>query len=1455
MPEIKRLGQAGKMNTDFHEKILPPGEYREALNVNVGRSETSEVGTVENLLGNAQIMFESGEAIANGVCIGSYRDNENERIFFFVTSNNSFDESNGGEHAIYMFEQLSGRIRRLVSGSQLNFHRNFPIFGVNLLEDLLFWTDDRNEPRKINIDRAIEDSNYYNTDVLMAVAKTAPFQAPTIVSVNSQTVTSTFLEDKLPRFSYRWQFEDGEYSVLAPFTPIVFRSNNTVVDQARAVATGEFSDFVNNVQSIGFTVPVTPNAGIVSVELLYKDSRSNTVYILEDKPVATEIAISFDYLSQDPFRAIPNSQVTRVSDAVPRRAKAQEVAGSRIVYGNFLQNYNLPTVDFTVGIQDANTNSNLLNHSVKTRRTYQVGIVLSDEFGRTTPVILSNTGAGTIFVGNDELSRTNNVQLNITFPNQSQIEGFHSYKVVIKQTQQEYYNWFTNNGNRFGDSVNKVPIDQTVEVEDGSSMRPSSRLVYSGDSLQSVTITTSNGVAEVDGSAVGGGNQFFEVEPVESLLNIFFETSTGGLTSGVSSGASIPIEFYNCYIGTFGSNKIEANRIRMGFNEDFFDVGVRAHAIDENFAGEERRGNALIHSSGLFNSRTGLNQLNQFNAAEGGITLSLDPSDGSIQKLYAEDTQLIIWQEDKVSRSPVDKDFIYSAEGGAVPVTSNTQYLGTIAPYAGEYGISQDPGSFAVYGTRKYFTDRNRGVVLRLSNDGLTEISQAGMSDFFRDALRTATNIIGSFDEYHNTYNLTISGNAYDRNEDTNRGTASDGYFTLGFEEDVSGWVSFKSFEQESGETLNNRYYTFNGGGLWEHNRQDVSRNNFYGNQSRSYIDYIFNDGPSEIKQFNTLGYEGLTGWACNYIETDLQTFGDVPVENANYADATLRVNSTATNTSFTGETTNIVPLTNGTGSTEWVVVVSPISLQYEIQSADDIRLRIGDQEITGDNKRLTNGNLYFRITNNNITAETPTVTVELDGQARLAFAVSLLTINIINGITNTTLSGDISREFTIENTNISEIIDVLADELYYIRSQAVAQDVSIDTSGISSFLQPGGNVTIEDLGTDDVRFTVPIRTPAVAAGVANLSLAGFATLKPLLTWAQDVSGLTPASTWEVMFTNAFNVAIPRSPREAITTRQGTYTISLDTDDITTSIFENAPALTVTNGTAAEGVGTDADGSVSFLVTSDISDSDLTTTITATASAIPATLGGPYPDLNFINSGVSTETMRANPDITFTYNGNTPATLTTPVSFIRGLGDVNPGDTLSINVEDWRPIDVSITISDLADTDGSTSIYNGEYLALDSNGFQDFFTGFDPDGSENNPVDERVFGNPTVYRRIVDAGMPTETAFYVWNRLDTQDSTQGGWHISQQNATDGEWISGFIDRSPDPATPQSDQVLLVDTWARRTGVAPGTDAQLVTPTLAPPVDRTAVVTIATQHARLTGVDDITFTVTQGNLTV
>jgi len=164
---------------------------------------------------------------------------------------------------------------------------------------------------------------------------------------------------------------------------------------------------------------------------------------------------------------------------------------------------------------------------------------------------------------------------------------------------------------------------------------------------------------------------------------------------------------------------VEESRIRGGYNNVSTDYGVKAYLREDSNASETRP-NAIIYS-GLYNSRTGVNQTNVFSVGE-AITKAVDPQKGSIQRLYAEDTNLIVFQEDKVNRALIDKDAIYSAEGSGT-VTSTNLVIGQITPYVGEFGISKNPESFAVYGYRKYFADRDRGSIM-LFRDILRDVDE-----------------------------------------------------------------------------------------------------------------------------------------------------------------------------------------------------------------------------------------------------------------------------------------------------------------------------------------------------------------------------------------------------------------------------------------------------------------------------------------------------------------------------------------------------------------------------------------------------------------------------------------------------------------------------------------------------------------------------------------------------------
>ena len=197
---------------------------------------------------------------------------------------------------------------------------------------------------------------------------------------------------------------------------------------------------------------------------------------------------------------------------------------------------------------------------------------------------------------------------------------------------------------------------------------------------------------------------------------------------------------------------IEESRMKGGFNEKTLDFGVKAYAVDKKY-NRNHRENAMIYS-GIFNSRTSVNNTNQFSIGE-NITKAVDSIYGSIQKLYAEDTNLLIFQENKVSGALIDKDAIFTAEGGGLTTTAKV-VIGQITPYLGEYGIGKNPESFAVYGFRKYFVDKDRSAVLRLSRDGLTEISSYGMKSFFRDNLRISNKIFGMYDMNSKNYVLSL---------------------------------------------------------------------------------------------------------------------------------------------------------------------------------------------------------------------------------------------------------------------------------------------------------------------------------------------------------------------------------------------------------------------------------------------------------------------------------------------------------------------------------------------------------------------------------------------------------------------------------------------------------------------------------------------------------------------------
>ena len=408
------------------------------------------------------------------------------------------------------------------------------------------------------------------------------------------------------------------------------------------------------------------------------------------------------------------------------------------------------------------------------------------------------------------------------------------------------------------------------------------------------------------------------ITPSNTAENVFEEvgTSSGDATGYYKLDSDVwkfPVElgWHNCW--SFG-NGVESDRIRDDFNAPQMDNGVKVSTTFLDY-GKERRGSGMIYS-GLYNSTAGINDLNEFNMAE-KITKDINPSYGSIQRLKTRDTDVVVLTEDKVLKVTTNKDALYNADGNPQLMASN-RVLGTAVPFSGDYGISNNPESLAWDQFRLYFTDMQRGAVMRLSRDGLTPISDVGMRTWFRDNLKKTDSLLGTFDMVNGEYNLTLGYNDnYERS------------ITASFNEKSKGWVSFKSFIPQAGESVGGKYLTAISKsirssaydikkGIFEHyvdiTKSDpnasnfgevINRNVFYAQDTtiqcensdietcedipqvdnyftESRLAVLFNENHSSVKSFKAINYEGsqarinkFTNSSSNQLAPDGSSFGN----------------------------------------------------------------------------------------------------------------------------------------------------------------------------------------------------------------------------------------------------------------------------------------------------------------------------------------------------------------------------------------------------------------------------------------------------------------------------------------------------------------------------------------------------------------------------------------------------
>ena len=792
MAEVKNSFLKSKMNKDLDSRLLPNGEYRDAVNIQVIKSESEDVGALENVLGNENVgnfvdAIPSEFSLQGDLfCVGHYVDQNSGNVYLFFTDyiegpNRSTKYQPSANNFIFRWSpggNVSGNIKLLVYGAFLNFHPKFPIIGVNLLEQLLFFTDNRNQPRKINVEKALDAPGYYTTEDQISVAKYNPYRAievykPSTVSleyngspvqvtieeslnngINAKVVSipvdnsgdalvipglaissttyidgelnqiivldvddseniitlnqpvtldagavltfnyiqtsmldvvsddlpdgttnpfkepafpgdPNFLEDKFVKFSYRFKFDDGEYSILAPFTQACFvpkQDGYFLGGDEKQTFSSTIVDFAKNkINKINLQIPLPDRADniensfkISELDIIYKESDALAVQVVETISVSkiAEEAVgstyfSFDYVSTKPYKTLPESELVRVYDKTPVKAFSQEVSGNRVIYGNFQDKHTPPAgLDYQVSagrklaVDDVGSNLGIVEYpssNVKENRNYQIGVVLSDRFGRQSTVILSSnksqdaTGAGfkadTVYLpysfrdaSGAEIFSWNFLGNSLKVQFNSDINGddgpglynsdvasedynplgWYSYKIVVKQVEQDYYNVYTAGAMKdipfnyvtklppttaapfeqntsfitlLNDNINKVPRDLTEVGPQDKTFRSSVKLygrVMNNTNTYSVTgneqfsqlVSASPGSSEFTTNNIEDLFDLFDVAQFEDVVdqNIF-------VTSALSPYYSFYKADSNPFIVEFVTS--QDTDLQFGVNNEF----------------------------------------------------------------------------------------------------------------------------------------------------------------------------------------------------------------------------------------------------------------------------------------------------------------------------------------------------------------------------------------------------------------------------------------------------------------------------------------------------------------------------------------------------------------------------------------------------------------------------------------------------------------------------------------------------------------------------------------------------------------------------------------------------------------------------------------------------------------------------------------------------------------------
>lgn len=277
---------------------------------------------------------------------------------------------------------------------------------------------------------------------------------------------------------------------------------------------------------------------------------------------------------------------------------------------------------------------------------------------------------------------------------------------------------------------------------------------------------------------------------------------------------------------------------------------------------------------------TNINNINRFydqNQDE------VDRSRGAVLRFKARDRILRIFQQRGVGQKGVYNSFVKDSNGeNILTVVDQIITINNILYYEGEYGLGNHPESLVSGKIQDYFVDHIRGYECRLSQDGITPISELYKGEYFIRSLFTQYNqpyiytgnnvgpafILGCYNYFEEELIRVLQPGTL--------GGLSIPNYTIAFNEGNNLYTSFYSYAPEWIASGEDNYYTWSGGHLYIHNNSNSTApyTTFFGTTYNASITTVFNKDLIQKKTWIGITQLASQIWACPLIYTNEFSYG-----------------------------------------------------------------------------------------------------------------------------------------------------------------------------------------------------------------------------------------------------------------------------------------------------------------------------------------------------------------------------------------------------------------------------------------------------------------------------------------------------------------------------------------------------------------------------------------------------